>query len=312
MTGKTVDIVVPVYNEEEVIPLYYTEIYKIIDSATGYHFRLIFVDDGSSDGTLKLLKQISKYNEDAAYISFSRNFGKESAIYAGLKYSDSDITILMDGDLEHPPELIPEMLDALEQGYDACGAKRYAGFASDTFANINNKMSHVKLKKGATDYMCMSRRFVKSVLRLSETQRFTKGLFAWVGYNVKWLDYDQNAYVRPKGKSKWTFKKLFNYASDGLTSFSTVPLRAISIVGFIVFLLALIYIIVQLIVTAVTGIDVPGYTSTLVIMLFLGGIILLAIGILGEYIGKIYLESKDRPMYILGQTNLEEREEDKY
>ena len=309
---KTVDIVVPMYNEEDVLPLYYTEIYKVIDSLPNYHFRLLFVDDGSSDGTLKMLKQIAKVNEDAGYVSFSRNFGKESAIYAGLKYATADIIILMDGDLEHPPELIPEMLDALEEGYEACGAKRYAGFASNAFASINNKMSNVKLKKGATDYMCMSRRFVRSVLRLSETQRFSKGLFAWVGYNVKWIDYSQEDFKRPKGSSKWNFKKLFNYASDGLTSFSTTPLRAISIVGFVVCIIAFIYIIVQLIVTLVTGIDVPGYTSTLVIMLFLGGLILLAIGILGEYIGKIYLESKDRPMYILGQTNLKKRDEDEY
>ncbi|MBO4835538.1 MAG: glycosyltransferase, partial [Lachnospiraceae bacterium] len=196
-----------------------------------------------------------------------------------------------------------------EEGYGAAGAKRKAGFFSRLFTGINNRLSSVKLQKGATDYMCMSRAFVDAVLKLSETQRFSKGLFAWVGFRVKWFDYEQEP--RRTGKSKWSFGKLFNYATDGLTSFSVIPLRIVTLAGAIVCLLAFIYIIITLIQTWIFGIDVPGYVTTLVVLLFLGGVIILAVGILGEYIGRIYLESKDRPLYILEESNLEEDDRNK-
>ncbi len=293
---KTVDIIVPVMNEEEMVPLFYREVSKVCSGIEGYKFYFIFVDDGSTDKTAAVLEALKKSSDNVGYISFSRNFGKEAAIYAGLQHVKSDITILMDGDLEHPPALIPKMLEALETGCDACGAKRKKGGFSKLFFKINNRMSAVKLKMGATDFMCMSRRFVDAVLELSETQRFSKGLFAWVGFDVKWLDYEQP--VRPKGKSKWNFYKLFNYAADGITSFSVFPLRLVTLCGAIICLLAFIYIIYTVLKTLITGIDVPGYATILVVLLFLGGVILLGVGILGEYIGKIYMETKNRPLYI--------------
>ena len=306
---KTVDIIVPVYNEEEGLQLFYEETSKVLSSCAEYQFRLLFVNDGSSDQSLAILKELSQ-KEGIKYLSFSRNFGKEAAIYAGLKASSAEIVILMDADLQHPPALIPEMLKAVgEEGYGAAGAKRKAGFFSRLFTGINNRLSSVKLQKGATDYMCMSRAFVDAVLKLSETQRFSKGLFAWVGFRVKWLDYEQGP--RMTGKSKWSFGKLFNYATDGLTSFSIIPLRIVTLAGAVVCILAFIYIIITLIQTWIFGIDVPGYVTTLVVLLFLGGVIILAVGILGEYIGRIYLESKDRPLYILEETNLDENDKKK-
>ncbi|MBO4835687.1 MAG: glycosyltransferase family 2 protein, partial [Lachnospiraceae bacterium] len=288
---KTVDIIVPVYNEEEGLLLFYEETNKVLLSCKDYQYRFLFVNDGSSDGSLSVLKELSQ-KAGIKYLSFSRNFGKEAAIYAGLKASSADLVILMDADLQHPPALIPEMLKTVgEEGYGAAGAKRKAGFFSRLFTGINNRLSSVKLQKGATDYMCMSRAFVDAVLKLSETQRFSKGLFAWVGFRVKWFDYEQEP--RRAGKSKWSFGKLFNYATDGLTSFSVIPLRIVTLAGAIVCLLAFIYIIITLIQTWIFGIDVPGYVTTLVVLLFLGGVIILAVGILGEYIGRIYLESKD-------------------
>lgn len=301
---KTIQIVVPSYNEEENLRDFHAAIKSVAAELPGYDFSFLFVNDGSKDNTLEVIKELAAADASVKYISFSRNFGKESGIYAGLKNSTADMVILMDADLQHPPALIPEMVKAVdEEGYGACGAKRETGFFSRTFTAINNKMSTVKLKKGATDYMCMSRQFVDAVMQLSETQRFTKGLFAWVGFKVKWLDYVQNE--REKGKTSWNFKKLFLYATDGLTSFSVVPLRIVTIVGAIVFLLSIVYIIITLIQTLIMGITVPGYVTTLVVLLFLGGAIILAIGILGDYIGRIYLESKKRPMYIMEQTNLE-------
>ena len=271
---------------------------------SSFCFSYLFVNDGSSDKTLEKLRWLSSKRKDVSYLSLSRNFGKEAAIYAGLKYAKGDYVILMDGDLQHPPELIPDMLKAVcSEGYQAAGAKRKSGFASRMFTGFNNKVSSVKLEKGATDYMCMSRKYVDAVLQLSESQRFSKGLFAWVGFDVKWLDYEQGP--RRNGKSKWSSAGLFSYAADGITSFSILPLKIVTIAGVIICILAVIYILITLIQTLIFGIDVPGYVTTLIMILFMGGVIMLAIGILGAYIGRIYLESKDRPLYILQEEKMQ-------
>ena len=307
---KKTDIIVPVFNEEEGIAIFYEETKKAIAGCEDFDFGFIFIDDGSNDNTLQVIKTLSEKDPKVNYISFSRNFGKEAAIFAGLQVSSGEYTILMDSDLQHPPALIPEMLKAVEEeGFGAAGAKRKTGFFSRAFVGLNNKMSSVKLQKGATDYMCMSRAFVDAILKLCETQRFSKGLFAWVGFKVKWLDYEQPE--RVKGKSKWNFGKLFKYATDGITSFSIVPLTLVTCLGAIVCFLAFIYILITLIKTWIFGIDVPGYVTTLVVLLFMGGIIILAIGILGEYIGRIYMESKNRPLYITAETNLKKEKETK-
>ena len=229
---KTVDLIIPVYNEEESLPLFYEETQKVLETCSGFSFRYLFVNDGSNDNTLSILKSMAE-ESGIKYLSFSRNFGKEAAIYAGLKASNAQICILIDADLQHPPALIPDMLKAVtEEGYGAAGAKRKSGFFSRLFAGIHNRLSSVKLQKGATDFMCMSRAFVDAVLKLSEKQRFSKGLFAWVGFRVKWIDYVQGP--RTKGKSKWSIGKLFNYAADGLTSFSVVPLRIVTLLGAVI------------------------------------------------------------------------------
>ncbi len=306
---KKVNIVVPVFNEAEMLPLYVEETKKVISNIEGFSFDFIFVNDGSTDNTLSLIKEFAGKDCSFKYLSFSRNFGKEAAILAGLRASEADFTILMDADLEHPPVLIEAMLKAVAFGeFEATGAKRKPKFFSKMFVNANNKMSNVKIEKGATDFMCMSKNFVSAVLSLSETQRFSKGLFAWVGFPIKWFDYEQEK--RAKGKSKWNFGKLSSYATDGLTSFSIAPLRVVTILGIIICIGAFIYIIATLIKTFITGIDVPGYVTTLCAVLFLGGIIILAIGILGSYIGRIYLESKNRPLYILDETNIDKDKKD--
>ncbi|MDO4734929.1 MAG: glycosyltransferase family 2 protein [Lachnospiraceae bacterium] len=299
---KQVAIVIPVYNEAENLALFLKETASVCDAIPGYDFTWLFVNDGSTDGTLTELRRLSSENGRIKYLSFSRNFGKESAIYAGLQHAEGDYVILMDGDLQHPPALIPSMIEAVtDGGFEAAGAKRKASLSSRMFTSLNNRVSSVKLEKGATDFMCMSRKFVDSVLKLSESQRFSKGLFAWVGFEIKWLDYEQGP--RAGGKSKWSSSKLVHYAADGITSFSILPLRIVTIVGAVISLLAFIYIIATLIKTWITGIDVPGYVTTLCAILFLGGLVLLAIGILGAYIGRIYLESKDRPLYILDESS---------
>lgn len=310
---QSIDIVVPCFNEEEVIETFLAKTTEIIDSLKNYSFHFIFVDDGSRDGTFDILKNLSlKYN-NVNYISLSRNFGKEAAIFAGLKHSVSDYVIIMDVDLQHPPSLIPPMITGIEEGYDSCAAKRssrkgesiFRSFFSNTFYHINNKITNVKLEKGTVDYRIMSRKMVDAVLSLCEVQRFSKGLFSWVGFKTKWIPYEN--IERTLGRTKWSFNKLFKYAMDGITSFSIAPLRLVTFTGFIISIVAFIYIIITLIQTLIYGIDVPGYVTTLLAVLFLGGITELSIGILGEYVGHIYMETKKRPIYIIKQTSIEQK-----
>lgn len=307
---NTVDIVVPCYNEEEVLPTFYRTVCETIRHCAGYTFQFILVDDGSKDKTIAVIRQLAKEHEDVHYLSFSRNFGKEAAMYAGLQYSTADYVIIMDADLQHPPELIPQMLRGIEEGHDCVaamrtsrtGESRIRSFFSRQFYKLSNHMSDVKMAYGAVDFRIMSRRMVDSVLRLSEVQRFSKGIFMWVGYDTKWLPYEN--VERTIGSTKWSFAGLFRYALDGIISFSTVPLRMVSGLGFLISIFAFLYILVTLIQTLIFGIDVPGYVTTLCAVLFLGGIIEFSIGILGEYISRIYIETKKRPIYILRDTDL--------
>lgn len=311
---KTVDIVVPCYNEEDVLHMFYKETQKILDTIDGYDFRYLFIDDGSRDKTLLILRELAALHTNVAYLSFSRNFGKEAGMYAGLKNSTADYVIVMDADLQHPPALIPDMVKEIENGHDCCAAMRLSRTGeskirsafSRTFYKVSNHMTDVKLEQNAVDFRMMSRQMVNSILELSEVQRFSKGIFAWVGYDTKWLPYEN--VERPAGSSKWSFWGLFKYAVDGITAFSVAPLRLVSTLGCIISLFAFIYIAVILVQTLIFGIDVPGYVTTLSAVLFLGGIIELSIGILGEYIGHIYMEAKDRPVYIMKETNLHKKE----
>ena len=307
---KYIDIIVPCYNEEDVLHLFFQETSKIINNITDYNWQYIFVDDGSRDKTLSILRELATENDNVKYISFSKNFGKEAAMYAGLSHSTGDYVIIMDADLQHPPVLIPDMLTAIKEGYDCCAAKRtnrkgeapIRSFFAKMFYRLNKRMTNIDLVQGAVDFRIMTRQMVDAVLDLSEKQRFSKGIFMWVGFKTKWIPYEN--VERPLGTTKWSFWSLFKYAILGITSFSITPLRMVTAMGFFISAFAFIYIIITLIQTFLFGIDVQGYVTTLCAILFLGGIVELSIGVLGEYIANIYMEVKNRPIYILKDTNL--------
>ncbi|MDY4970069.1 MAG: glycosyltransferase family 2 protein [Lachnospiraceae bacterium] len=304
---NTVDIIVPCYNEAAGLDLFYLRTMESIEELQnrGYEFRFIFVNDGSKDDTLQVMIRLAAQHPRISYLSFSRNFGKEAAMYAGLQASTGDYVIIMDADLQHPPELIPQMAASLEAGHDCCAAMRTSrkgespvrSFFSRLFYRISNRLTNVKLAYGAVDYRMMTRQMVDSILELCEVERFSKGIFAWVGFDTEWIPYEN--VERAAGTSKWSFKSLSRYAIDGITSFSVVPLRILSVIGGVISLAAFVYIIITLVQTLLYGINVPGYVTTLCAVLFLGGLIELSIGVVGEYVAHIYMESKHRPIYLL-------------
>ncbi|MBR1758476.1 MAG: glycosyltransferase family 2 protein [Lachnospiraceae bacterium] len=304
-----VDIIVPCYNEEQVLPLFFSACEEVIRKIPSYEFRYLFIDDGSKDTTPLILKNYAKQHPYVYYISFSRNFGKEAAMYAGLTHATGDYALILDADLQHPPTLIPEMLKAMEEGYDCCTAIRNrAGdpklrtWFSQRFYRLMNRISDVKLKDGAGDFRLMNRKMIDAVLSLEEVSRFSKGIFSYVGFRNKEISYEN--VERAAGTTKWSFFKLFRYALDGITSFSTFPLKCAAFLGSFFSLFAFVYLIVLVIKTLVTGIDVPGYASTIALILLLGGLILLCLGIVGEYLAKIYKEVKRRPVYLIGESHL--------
>lgn len=313
---NTVDIIVPCYNEADGLELFYSETMKTLQKLQKhpeifsniqkkYSFRFLFVNDGSSDATLEVMSSLARRFPRISYLSFSRNFGKEAAMYAGLQASTADYVIIMDADLQHPPALIPQMIASLEAGHDCCAAMRTSrkgespirSFFSRSFYHINNQLTDVTLAYGAVDYRMMTRQMVDAILKLCEVQRFSKGIFAWVGFDTEWIPYEN--VERTVGTSKWSFRSLSRYAIDGITSFSVVPLRILSVFGGIISFAAFLYIVITLAQTFLYGISVPGYVTTLCAVLFLGGLIELSLGILGEYIAHIYLETKHRPVYLL-------------
>ena len=310
---KTIDLVVPCYNEEAGLEHFVLETNKVIDSLPDYSFRYILVNDGSRDKTYLVMKKLAKQFSNIKYICFSRNFGKEAAMYAGLQHTTADYVVVMDADLQHPPEIFPQMIMALEnEGYDCCATKRderegerkIRGMFSNLFFKLSNQLTDVKNPYGAMDYRMMTRQMVDSILELGEVQRFSKGIFSWVGFNTKWVSF--KTVDRQLGTTTWKFSSLFKYALDGITCFSVAPLRFTAVMGGVIFLISLIYILITLIQTLFFGITTPGYVTTLCAVLFLGGITEMSIGILGEYIGRIYMESKDRPIYITKYSNFEE------
>ncbi len=307
----TVDVVVPCYNEEAVLNMFYEESKKIFDSIQNYQFRYILVNDGSKDKTIDIMRALAQKDHSVKYISFSRNFGKEAAMYAGLVNTKADLVVVMDADLEHPPKLIPEMIQKIEEGYDSAAAmrnQRSAGLTSkfsSLFYKLSNKFTDVEMEQNTQDFRMMTRQMVDSILEMTETQRFTKGIFAWVGFKTAWIEHE--GATRPAGETKWNFKGLFKYAITGITSFSISPLRFLTLSGLFISFLAFIAIIVALIrrfAFGITGSD--GFTILLITVLFLGGIVEMSLGVLGEYIANIYLETKDRPIYITKETNIED------
>lgn len=306
---KNIVIVVPCYNEEEMIKLFYNNVTEYINKIERYKFEFIFVDDGSKDNTLLELIKLNNEYDNVNYISFSRNFGKEAAILAGLKKSKGDYTILMDADLQHPPRIISEMIYYIEEGYDSVACKRvsrkgeakFRSYFSKKFYNVINRISDIEIVEGSTDFRIMSRQMLDSVLELNEYHRFTKGIFEWVGYDTKWIDYESEA--RVAGETKWSFWGLFKYAIEGIVAFSTAPLRVSSVIGSITSIISFIYFIIEFIKTLVMGVDMPGYASTICMITFLGGIQLIFLGIIGEYLARTYTEIKKRPQYFIKESS---------
>ena len=303
-------IVVPCYNEEETILSFYQEVMKIKEQMPPLNFEFIFVNDGSSDNTLKQLKILeNKDPKQVKYLSFSRNFGKEAALYAGLKHATGDLITVMDADLQDPPSLLPKMYRLItEQNYDCIGTRRknregepkIRSFFAKKFYKIINKISDVQIVDGARDFRLMTRQMVDSIVSMQEYNRYSKGLFSFVGFNTKWIEYEN--VERVAGETKWSFWKLFKYAIEGITAFSTVPLILSSIIGIIFCLIAAILIIVIIIKTLMFGDTTSGWPSLVCIIFFVSGVQLFSLGIIGQYLAKTYLESKQRPIYIAQET----------
>ena len=307
---EKISIVVPCYNEEKALPYFYKEIDKVSKKMKSLVFELLFVDDGSNDRTLEILKDLSKEDKRIKYLSFSRNFGKESAIYAGLENSTGDYVTLMDADLQDPPELLSKMYNCIKkEGYDSVGTRRVnrigeppiRSFFARCFYKIINKISKTEMVDGARDYRLMTRQMVDSIISMKEYNRYSKGLFSFVGFNTKWLEYEN--VERVAGETKWSFWKLLRYAFDGIIAFSTTPLWISTFIGILFCIISFIAIIAIIIKTLCFGDPVGGWPSMVCIIFMVSGIQLFCIGIIGAYLSKTYLETKNRPIYIIKEKN---------
>ena len=310
---KLISVIVPCYNEQEVLDMFYDEMSRVAGLMTDYNFEFIFVNDGSRDNTLNICKELAAKDERVKYISFSRNFGKEAGIYAGFEKSKGDLVCMMDADLQDPPALLPEMVKAIEEeGFDSVATRRVTrkgeppirSFFARMFYKLMNKISKTEIVDGARDYRLMTRQFVNSLLDLGEYNRFSKGLFGWVGYKTKWLEYEN--VERAAGETKWSFWKLLLYSIEGIMAFSTVPLAISAVMGILFCVIAFAMIVFIIAKTVMFGDPVAGWPSTACIILFVGGVQLFCVGILGQYLAKTYLEVKGRPIYICKETNIGE------
>ena len=306
---KKISVIVYCYNEEESLPLFYEEMSKVMAEMSQNDFELIFVNDGSRDNTLKEIKELRAKDKRVRYISFSRNFGKEAAMKAGLDYSTGDYVTLMDADLQDPPKMLLEMLNILEkEHYDCVGTRRVTrkgepvirSFFARKFYKIINKMSKVEMVDGARDYRLMTRQMVEAIKSCEEYNRYSKGLWSFVGFKTKWLEFEN--VQRVAGETKWSFWKLFKYAIEGIVAFTTAPLTMAAFLGILFCFIAFIMIIVIIFKTLVFGDPVSGWPSLACIIIFVSGIQLFFMGIFGEYLAKTYLETKKRPVYIVKET----------
>lgn len=309
---KKLSIVVPCFNEEDSIPYFYEEIKKVTKDMN-VDLELIFVDDGSKDKTLEVIKDKAN-DKDVKYISFSRNFGKEAAMYAGLEASTGDYTTAMDVDLQDPPSLLPEMIRLIEkEGYDCVATKSTSrngySFLRKTFTkwfyDIIGKLSKTEMVPGARDYRLMTRKMVNAIVEMKEYNRYSKGLFSFVGFKTKWIEFENQE--RVAGTTKWNFWKLFSYALDGIVGFSTAPLTMAAIMGMLFCLIAFIIIIVIIVKTLIFGDPTSGWPSLACIIFMVGGIQLLCLGVIGQYLAKVYLEVKNRPIYIVRESNVNKK-----
>ncbi|MCD7890741.1 MAG: glycosyltransferase family 2 protein [Ruminococcus sp.] len=311
---KLVSIVVPCYNEEEVLPMFYDEIIKVTDGMKVQYpeleFEFLFVNDGSKDKTLEIFRSLADRDKRVRYISFSRNFGKESGMYAGLKNSKGDFVVVMDADLQHPPSFLPEMYSYVRSGeYDCATTRRVSrkgeskirSWFARKFYSIMNKISQTEIVDGAQDFRFMARQMVDAILSMSEYNRFSKGIFSWVGFNVKYIEYEN--VKRAAGSTAWSFWGLFKYSLEGIMAFSTAPLAISSLLGIISCVIAFILMIVTIVKTIAFGEAVAGYPTTICIIFLLSGLQLFCMGLLGQYLSKTYLETKNRPIYIAKETD---------
>ena len=324
---KQISVVVPCYNEQEVLPLFYNEINKVIAQMQSEYddleFELLFINDGSKDNTLKMLRELSASDNRVRYISFSRNFGKEAGMFAGMENSKGDYVVVMDADLQHPPKFIPQMYKYVsEEGFDCATTRRVSrkgeskirSWFAMKFYKIMNKISQTEIVDGAQDFRFMTRKMVDAVLSMKEYNRFSKGIFSWVGFNVKYIEYEN--VERAAGTTAWSFWKLFLYSLEGIFAFSTAPLALASLLCVLSCLIAFIWIIAIIIKTIVFGESVQGFPTIMCAIFFVGGLQLFCTGILGQYLSKTYLETKRRPIYIISETeesfngSIKENEED--
>lgn len=311
---KLVSIVVPCYNEQEVLPMFYDEITKTTDNMSEQYpeleFEYVFINDGSKDKTLEILRSLADKDKRVRYISFSRNFGKESGMFAGLQNANGDFIVVMDADLQHPPSFLPEMYSYVRNGeYDCATTRRVSrdgeskirSWFARKFYKIMNKISQTEIVDGAQDFRFMTRQMVDAILDMSEYNRFSKGIFSWVGFNTRYIEYKN--VERPAGTSSWSFWGLFKYSLEGIMAFSTAPLAISSLLGIVSCIIAFILMLVTVIKTLAFGEDVAGYPTTICVIFLLSGLQLFCTGILGQYLSKTYLETKRRPIYIAKETD---------
>ena len=353
---KHIDVIVPCYNEESSLDRFWKESGEAFSAIEGYEFRYIFIDDGSTDETLQKIRRLAALQETAkgeasdapgsdtilgatgdpapgnpgasagsakftpqiSYISFSRNFGKEAAMYAGLQASDGDFAVIMDADLQHPPQLVAEMIRIVEEtGCDSCAARRVSrkgepkirSALARAFYKLMNRYSDIEIVDGAVDFRLMNRKMVKAIVGMPENQRFSKGIFAWVGFNTEWIEFENVR--RIAGESKWTMWGLMKYALDGFIDFAEAPLKFVGVLGGLTTLCSAVYFIIEFLKTVIVGKDTPGYASTICLILFFGGLIIAILSLIAEYIGRMYMETKGRPIYIEKESNIDEEKERK-
>lgn len=302
---KKVTILIPCYNEEQSLPLLYEQLAALTDNHVEYDWEILFVNDGSKDNTIQLIKQLSQKDNRIAYVDLSRNFGKEAAMLVGFDYATGDCMVIMDADLQHPPHLIPEMLQHWEAGYDDVYAKRTTrGKESWLRKNLSllyykllQKTTRVEILQNVGDFRLLDRKCIDTLKLLRESERYTKGMFCWIGFNKKEIEFEQGD--RVAGETSWNYLSLFNLAIEGITSFTIAPLRLSTMMGIIVSIIAFIYMCVIITKTIIWGEDVQGFPTLMVVILFLGGVQLLSLGIIGEYLGRIFHETKNRPVYVV-------------
>lgn len=311
MEKEEISLVVPCHNEEESLPYFYREFKNVTGQLEEYEIELILINDGSRDDTLRVMKRLAEMDSCVKYVSLSRNFGKEAAIYAGFEYASGDYIAVLDADLQDPPALLPQMMKEIKNGYDSVATRRVTrkgeppirSFFAHCFYKLINRISNLDIVDGARDYRLMTRQFKEAVLQMKEYNRFSKGIFGWIGFQTKWLEFEN--VERRAGETKWSFWKLFLYSIEGVIGFSVAPLAIASILGLFICCIALVFLLVILVKTLCFGDPVAGWPSMTCIILMLGGIQLFCIGILGMYLSKTYLETKERPIYICKETNME-------